>query len=121
MPLVQAVFFMLADDSEPVGCSVDNATKLKVEVIMQSQYGSSPEEINNMLVVVADAATGNAIRCFDWNGLCALRGGVTYTIDTPIFGPLPTGKYIIKRAFGYGPLTKTLAECGINLGEIPCA
>lgn len=119
MPLVQAKFFLLANGNEPAGCSVDSATKITAEVILQSEY-PVPEEVTMMEVKIANVNTGVCVKAFRWSGACALRSGVTYTIDTPIFGPIPVGTYAALLGFAGAPLSRTLGECGINLTEVTC-
>jgi hypothetical protein len=119
MPLVQARFFLKADGNDPTGCSVDNATKIIAEVILQSEY-PVPEEVTMMEVKIANANTGICVKKFSWTGSCALRTGMVYTIDTPIFGPIPVGTYGILLGFAGAPLSRSLGECGISLREVPC-
>lgn len=119
MPLVQARYFLTALGNDPIGCSVDNATKLQAEVILQSEY-PVPEEVTMMEVKIANASTGACIKKFSWTGLCALRTGMLYNIDTPIFGPIPVGTYVISLGFSGAPLSRSIGECGITLREVPC-
>lgn len=119
MPIVQARFFLKADGSDPAGCQVDSATKIQAEILLQSEY-PVPEEVSMMEVSIANVNTGACLKKFRWTGACALRTGVTYTIDTPITGPLPTGTYSILLGFTSAPLSRSLGECGINLTEVSC-
>lgn len=119
MPLVQAKFFLLGTGAEPAGCQVDSATKVIAEVILQSEY-PVPEEVTMMEVSITNINTGVCVKKFRWTGACALRSGVTYTIDTPIFGPIPVGTYAALLGFAGAPLSRTLGECGINLAEVVC-
>lgn len=119
MPLVQARYFLLGTGADPAGCSVDNATKIRAEIILQSEY-PVPEEVSLMEVKIANVNTGVCVKKFSWTGACALRTGVTYTIDTPITGPLPVGTYGILLGFAGAPLSRSLGECGISLSEVSC-
>jgi hypothetical protein len=118
MPLVQMRRFLLGTGAEPSGCQVDNATKVKAEIIIQDEY-PVPEEIQSVEINIADTTTGKKIKCFRWNGYCGLRTGVIYTINTPVF-TLPVGKYGILTAFIGKPLEVTRGECGISLSEVSC-
>jgi hypothetical protein len=119
MPLIQARYFLLGTGADPINCQVDSATKIQVEVIIQSEY-PVPEEVNMAEISIADVNTGICIKKFRWQGACALRTGVTYTIDTPIFGPIPKGTYGILTGWVGEPLSRSLGECGINLAEVAC-
>lgn len=118
MPLVQARYFLQANGNEPVNCSVDSITNVVAEIILQSEY-PVPEEVTMMEVKIADVNTGVCKKMFRYTGACALRTGVTYTIDTPNF-VLPTGKYDILLGFAGAPLSRSLGECGISLSGVPC-
>lgn len=119
MPLVQARYFLTAIGNDPAGCSVDSATKIVAEVLLQSEY-PVPEEVTMMEVKIANASTGVCIKKFSWTGSCALRTGMIYNIDTPIFGPIPVGTYQIQLGFAGFPLSRSIGECGITLKEVPC-
>jgi|CXWL01.1.fsa_nt_gi hypothetical protein len=119
MPTVEAKFFLLANGNDPTSCQVDNATKLVAEVIIRSEY-PVPEEVTMMQIQIANVNTGACMKMFRYTGACALRTGVTYTIDTPIFGPIPVGTYGILLGFSGAPLSRSLGECGISLKEVPC-
>ena len=123
MVLVQLRQFVLATGSEIPNCQVDSNTKLTAEIQMMSEFGSAPEEIMMMEINIARSDTGQHVKCFRWTGDCALRAGVTYTIDTPIFTlpALPQGAYYaLATAFSSIYLSKTLPECGINIVEVAC-
>lgn len=119
MTLVQLKRFLLGTGAEPINCQVDSITKIQAEIIMQSEY-PVPEEVTMMEVNIANVNTGACVKKFRWTGACALRAGVTYVIDTPIFGPIPVGTYGILLGFVGAPLSRTLGECGINLTEVTC-
>lgn len=119
MVLIQARFFLLSNGNEPPGCQVDTITRVITEAIVQSEYGSTHEEVNMLEMTVVQAGTNNCVKKFRWTGACALRAGVTYTIDTPNF-LLPAGSYNIQMGDAGSPLSRTLGECGINMSEVSC-
>lgn len=119
MVLIQSRYFTAADGSDPVNCSVDDSTKLKVEILAQSDftYDSTHEEVYMFEVIVARADTGVHVKTFRWTGLCAMRWDAITQINTPVF-QLPIGDYIILTGSQGAPLSKSLGECGINLVEV---
>ena len=123
MVLVQLRQFVLANGSNIPNCQADSNTKITAEILILSEFGSVNEEIMMMEINIIRSDTGQHVKCFRWTGDCALRAGVTYTIDTPIFilPALPQGAYyVLATAFSSRPLSKPLPECGINLLEVTC-
>lgn len=119
MVLIQARFFLQSDGHEPSNCQVDNITRVIAEAIIQSEYGSTHEEVNMLEMRIVQAGTNNCVKRFIWNGSCALAAGSTYTIDTPNF-LLPVGSYQIQMGDTGSPLSRSLPECGINMSEVSC-
>lgn len=120
MPFVLMRRFLLGTGAEPANCQVDNATKVIAEILLQTEYGPGVnEEVNVVVLNISKADTNEAVKCFKYEGACALRAGVTYTIQTPMF-TLPTGKYQIFTGFIGNPLTRPLGECGISMKEVTC-
>lgn len=121
MALVQAKYFILANRDDPVGCQVDNATLVAVEAILQSDWRDQGvgEELNSLEIRVVQTGTNTCAKKFAWNGACALKANFTYTIYTPSF-LLPIGSYNILMGSSGSPLSRTIAECGINLAEVSC-
>lgn len=120
MAIIQARYFVLANGNRPTDCSVDNATKIVAEVIINSEYPVD-EEINMLELTIVKAGTNDCVKKFRWQGACGLRKGVTYTIDTPIFGPLLAGSYRIQMGQAGEPLSRSgVGECGINLLGVAC-
>jgi hypothetical protein len=120
MVLIQSRYFTTADGRDPTGCSIDDTSKLKVEILAQSDWTSQQvhEEVYSFEVRVARVDTGVTVKTFRWTGLCAMRWDAVRQISTPVFGPLPIGDYIILTGSQGAPLSKSLGECGINLIEV---
>ena len=121
MAIVQAKYFVLANGNRPTNCSVDDGMMVSAEVILSIEYPPN-EEITMLNLVISDTSN-TCIKRFRWYKYpgCLIKPGVTYTIDTPVFGPLLTGTYKIAidqtRGLQYN---KGISECGISLAEINC-
>lgn len=118
MAVIQAKYFVLSNGNRPTNCSIDDSTKIRAEIIINSEYPVD-EEIDMLQLTIVNASS-YCIKKFLWQGACSLKRGTTYTIDTPIFGPIPIGSYHILTGQSGMPLSRTIGECHINLAEVSC-